>query len=320
MSLLATCAHPPPRLAERFAARDYVTGDPFQICRCEECGLDVTSPGPAPAEMGAYYPQAYYGAAGTRRFPALVEGAQAFLYGRRARAVERLAGGRVGRVLDVGCGPGSLLSAFRSRGWVAHGTELTDASAARARAAGHPVHVGPLESWPWPSGHFDAVTMWHVLEHWADPRPVIARVASLLRPGGVLMVGVPNFGSPEARLARDAWFHLDVPRHLVHFTPRSLETALAGAGLVVVRRSFSAPEYDSFSFVQSALNRAGFAHNLLYDLLRGRGAKMGARRGWAGVIATLLLAAPLGLASVPLTALLNAAGRGSSVTLHARKP
>src|SRR5439155_7947567 len=99
-------------------------------------------------------------------------------------------------------------------------------------------------------------------------------VNRVLRPGGIFLVGVPNFGSFEARTCEDKSFHLDVPRHLIQFTPGSLREALVGAGFTISETSFFAPEYDCFSFVQSALNNCGLRPNLLYNLLRGQGAKV----------------------------------------------
>jgi SAM-dependent methyltransferase len=243
---------------------------------------------------------------------------QRALYGGRARAAERLAG-RPGRVLDVGCGRGFLLDAFRRRGWDPQGTELDERSAAHAREIlGLPVLTGVFDAWPWPDGHFDAVTLWHVLEHLDEPALALERARRVLRPGGVLMVGVPNFASPEARLARDGWFHLDVPRHVVHLTPEWLGAALDESGFEVRRRSFFAPEYDAFSLVQSAENRLGLRHNLLYDVLRGRSAKvLGEGAGRLRTLSALALAAPLGLLALPATVLLGLAGAGSSVTLYA---
>jgi SAM-dependent methyltransferase len=163
--------------------------------------------------------------------------------------------------------------------------------------------------------------MWHVLEHWPDPHEPLRAAARLLRPGGVFMAGVPNFASPEARATRDKWFHLDVPRHLVHLTPRWLRAELTQQGFAVRRFSYLAPEFDAFSFIQSSLNRLGFRHNLLYDLLRGRAAKVlrGGGAGWAQSAASVALAVPLGLLSVPATLGLAAARQGSSVTVYAVK-
>jgi SAM-dependent methyltransferase len=314
------CAHPRSSAVRLFEARDYITGDVFEVSRCEECGLARTEPSPDPSRMAEYYPVAYYGAPSARRFPAPVEALQRLLYGARARAVERLAG-EPGRVLDVGCGRGFLLDAFRRRGWSVQGTELDERSAEHARKVlGIPVETRSPASWPWPEGHFDAVTLWHVLEHLADPAEMLERARRLLRPGGVLMAGVPNFGSPEARLSRERWFHLDVPRHVVHLTADWLAGALDAAGLEVRRRSFFAPEFDVFSFVQSAENRLGLRQNLLYDVLRGRAAKvLGGRGGTVQSAAALLLAVPLGVVSLPATALLGLLRRGSSVTLWATR-
>jgi SAM-dependent methyltransferase len=319
---MPACAHPEDRAESLFPSVDYVTGERFEVRRCGSCGLALTWPQPSGAALGRYYPPAYYGAQGGRRFPGPVEAAQNLLYGWRARRVERLAGGRAGRVLDVGCGRGYLLDAFRRRGWSAEGTELSEQSARQPREAfGLTVHVGPLESLALPGGAFDAVTMWHVLEHVADPAGLLAEVHRLLRPGGVFMVGVPNFGSPEAQATLGGWFHLDVPRHLVHFTPETLRARLAEAGLDEVEASWFAPEFDAFSFVQSAENRLGLRMNLLYDLLRNRSARLGgAGAGFLASAAACLLAIPLGLAALVVPTVASLAGRGSSLTLHARKP
>ena len=318
---MPACAHPDASAVRLFAARDYITGEAFDVSRCGACGLARTAPWPDPSRMDAYYPPAYYGERGARRFPTIVEALQRLLYGTRARTVERLAG-RPGRVLDVGCGRGFLLDAFRRRGWDVRGTELDDRAAAHAREVlGIPVETGPASSWTWPDGHFDALTIWHVLEHLQEPAEMLARAHRLLRPGGVLMVGVPDFGSPEARLTRAAWFHLDVPRHTTHLSARWLGGALDEAGFEVRRRSASTPEYDAFSLVQSTENRLGLRQNLLYELLRGRGAKLLGEGGSGRAQAPLavLLAIPLALVALPVTTALGVSGRGSSVTFWARR-
>jgi 2-polyprenyl-3-methyl-5-hydroxy-6-metoxy-1,4-benzoquinol methylase len=298
------CTHPDKQLRAIFPAQDFVTHHGFQIAHCAACGFDITSPQPATNEIAAYYPAGYYGNPGDRRFPPVVEALQKALYAQRVRMVESVAGARRGRVLDVGCGRGLLLEAFRRRGWEVQGTELTETAACYARqVAGVPVEMGRLEEIGFPESHFDAITMWHVLEHVHDPRVVLAEVSRILKPGGVLLVGVPNFSGFEARLFKDKWFHLDVPRHVTHLTKATLKQALHENGLRDRRWSGFAPEYDAFSFVQSVLNRCGLRHNLLYNVLRRKQAKVidGEHAPQWQVAVSLLLGAVLGVVSVPAT-------------------
>jgi 2-polyprenyl-3-methyl-5-hydroxy-6-metoxy-1,4-benzoquinol methylase len=314
------CTHPVEQLKVMFPAEDFVTHHGFHIAHCAACGFDITSPQPAMDEIAAFYPAGYYGNPGDRRFPPMMEALQKALYWKRVRAVESLAGGKRGRVLDVGCGRGLLLDVFRQRGWDIQGTELTDQAARYARQiAGVPVKIGRLEELGFPDSHFDAVTMWHVLEHVHDPRVALAEVSRILKPGGVALVGVPNFSGLEARLFKDKWFHLDVPRHVTHLTRASLTKAMEENDLQCRRWSGFSPEYDSFSFVQSVLNGCGFRHNLLSNVLRGKQAKViDARRTpqWQ-VAASLLLGAALGVVSLPVTFVAGLMGQAGTMTVFA---
>jgi len=83
---------------------------------------------------------------------------------------------------------------------------------------------------------FDLVTMWHVLEHVGYPLDTLARLRSWLRDDGLLAVCVPNIQSLQAQLFGRFWFHLDVPRHLVHFSPTTLQVVLGRAGFDIVER------------------------------------------------------------------------------------
>ena len=250
-----------------FDAHDYISGDPFEIVQCTNCGLAFTNP--VPQSWHRYYPDSYYGKPDTNRFPAIVEWLQNQLYASRAKRIEHLAGSKPGCVLDIGCGRGYLLRAFQRRGWDVIGTEMSEAAASHARTQLKlPVHVGKLADLNLPAASFDAAGMWHVLEHFERPKDAINEVHRLLRPGGVFLVAVPNFGSLEARAARDKWFHLDVPRHLTHFTSDVLIRSLKHAGFQIESTSDHSLEYDFFSAVQSFLNYAGLRMNWLYTALR----------------------------------------------------
>jgi 2-polyprenyl-3-methyl-5-hydroxy-6-metoxy-1,4-benzoquinol methylase len=315
---MIACSHPDTSAEPLFPARDYITGDQFTITRCSSCGLIRTLP--IPSDISRYYPSGYYG--GDRRYNRLLEVLLGKLYSRRAAAIERRSGVTGGRVLDVGCGRGWLLDAFRRRGWTATGTELTEESARYAREALHlDVLVGDRAVHALPEATYDVVILWHVLEHIAEPASLVADVARVLRPGGTLLVAVPNAGSAEARWGRDRWFHLDVPRHLVHFTPATLRSTLHGAGLLTVHEEYLSPEYDTFSTVQTILNRAGIRQNALYNLVRSRGARvLSGDISMRDLALTLVLvpwAASFAAVWAPLAAAVH---RGATITAYARKP
>jgi len=316
------CAHPVDHRRILFPAKDYITGDGFEIVRCRECGAVMTRPLPSTGELGRYYPKVYYRTSDGRRFPGVVEWLQRCLYAGRARKVERLIGGRRGRVLDVGCGPGWLLKAFERRGWETKGTELSGEAAAFAREElGLDVASQELSELNIPGGCYDAAVLWHVLEHVPEPQAVLCEVSRVLKPGGALLLGVPNWGSPESQSTGPAWFQLDVPRHVNHFTAARMEEALEEAGLFIRKRQFLAPEFDFFSFVQSALNQLGLPHNLLYTMLRRGNVDANQRDGakWWQKAITVILTPILGLLAAPLVLLAAGLQEGGSMTFYAVK-
>ncbi len=316
------CDHPEALQQRLFGARDYISGDSFAVCLCRQCALARTRPQPPAGESDRYYPPEYY--ADARRYVFPIDDVLNRLQAVRSRRIHQANGGRAGKVLDVGCGRGLLLNQLRQHGWEVKGTELSDRAARFARTALQlDVRVGDLKELKFETADFDAVVLWHVLEHVPDPAALLHEVSRLLRPGGLLLVAAPNFGSAEARYCKDGWFHLDVPRHLSHFTLESLTRMLGAESLVPEQIGYFSPEYDFFSFVQSALNRLGLKHNSLYELLRAGPAKL-LRRGersrtGSPVLANLVLAPLLGVASlvvVPLAVLLR---QGATMSVYARK-
>lgn len=320
---ITVCRHPASQQEQLFSAQDYISGDRFVVQRCAACNLVRTTPSLSLDQMSRYYPQGYYG--DSQRYNVFLERMLNFLYSSRTRKLEGVHGAGPGDVLDIGCGRGQLLNHLRLRGWKALGTELSDDSARYARTVLHlDVRTANISDLHLPGCTFDAIILWHVLEHITVPGVLLGEVARLLRPGGTVLVAVPNFGSLEARLAGPRWFHLDVPRHATHHTVRSLRAMLRAAELHPCATTYFAIEYDFFSFVQTTLNMLGLRHNLLYNLLRSSGAKVFPQQQWVHsrrfhTFLTLLLTPPLGIMSliwVPLVALI---GQGATVTVYAKK-
>jgi len=176
------------------------------------------------------------------------------------------------RVLDLGCGRGFVLAALAGRGFEAHGVERSAAAAQGADPRAQVRIATTLAAAGYPSGHFDAVLIWHVLEHLREPGPALVEVHRVLRPGGRLVVAVPNFSSWQARWAGPAWFHLDPPRHLHHFSLAALRGLVERCGFAIGSEHHFSLRQNPFGWIQSAQNRrVGLPRNGLYTLLYERG-------------------------------------------------
>jgi SAM-dependent methyltransferase len=208
-----------------------------------------------------------------------------------------------------------MLARLRERGWRVLGTEYGERPP--VTTPGIDIRYAPLEECGLPPESFDVITMWHVLEHLPDPQATLAEAHRLLRPGGVLLIAVPNFGSLQARLTGPYWFHLDVPRHLFQFRSRDLVTLLERVGLSVGRTRRFSFEYDTFGFVQSMLNRALPRPNLLFDFLAHGGSRTPSAP--AGTAVSLAMAPFLMVAACVFCPLESALGFGGTVEVVARK-
>lgn len=208
-------------------------GEALRTFACTHCGLYRNDPLPTIAQLQAYHEAEYRQAYKGQREPKAKN-----VYRSRRLAAQRLqvlaphfpAGCRV---LDAGSGSGEFLLVLREAGFRPQGLETDPAYAAFAQRS-YQVDVaaqGLLDA-DFPAGSFDAITLFHVLEHQPDPVAVLARLGEWLHPGGVLVVEVPNLDSPHQHPAKR--FHF---AHVLGFTPASLGWAAHRAGFVVVGSS-----------------------------------------------------------------------------------
>ncbi|MBI5201914.1 MAG: class I SAM-dependent methyltransferase [Elusimicrobia bacterium] len=256
-----------------FHAKGLNEGDPaFRVIRCPDCGYGWIDPSPADHEIGRWYPKEYYGKENVR-FNKVFELLTRWFRRRRASEVARRVA--VGRVLDVGCGRGLILGTLKEMGFESHGVELSEDSAWHAKnKMGAIMHVGPFVETKLEPESFEAIIFWHSLEHFRDPVAALKHAHKLLKKGGLLVVAVPNSDSLQAKVFRSDWFHLDVPRHYVHFGSRSLELLLDGAGFKIETATHFCFEQNPYGWLQSAYNALEMEWNLLYTILKNRSARM----------------------------------------------
>ncbi len=138
-----------------------------------------------------------------------------------------------GSLLDVGCANALFLLALDPQRWRRMGIDVVRESVEviNRRVPDLRVLLGDIHQPDLPTGSFDVITFWHVFEHLFEPRRVLERSRTLLKPGGLVFISAPNFDSLQAGLFRRYWWALKAPRHLHHFSPRSLEKLLVDAGL-----------------------------------------------------------------------------------------
>jgi len=237
----------------------------------------------------------------------------------RARKVHRLLEGP-SRILDIGCGRGFTLAALRDRGHEVHGTQLSAEAAAFARdhLSLANIEQRDLLEIGYPDGWFDAITIYHVLEHVQDPLAMLREIARILRPGGLLILEVPHAGGLWAGAFGRYWLGWDVPYHRFHFSQATLERALQEVGLSPESWSFPTLEYAPAVVTQSLLNALTGSENRLFRSLSYT-CKAGSRIGGLKLGLHLSLAALGVLPCTAMAVLGSLLRRGEIISVHCRK-
>ena len=257
----------------------YGVGGQFPLARCRACGGGYLTERPTLSAMAEYYPQNYYAYKppalhtlfarkdivsrlwySVKRGLLSAEYEYRHLGGNQALAWLLARKGPLrrsatfgldvllprfvpdGAILEVGCGSGMYLDLMRALGWTrVLGVDTSRAAIQLVRASlGIEAYCGSLESIGLPLASFDFIAASHTLEHLHDPIAFLSEVHRLLKPGGTLALVLPNLESQGFRTWGAAWYHLDAPRHLTHFTRSSLRLALERAGFEVHRLTTSA--------------------------------------------------------------------------------
>jgi SAM-dependent methyltransferase len=235
----------------------------FQLHDCTRCGMVFLHPLPNADELSLYYDQKYYGQ-GRQKFFSPLELAIRQLTAvkwRRLRSHVQ----RGDRMLDIGCGRGTMVDLARADGIEAYGLERNFPHGQRNPH----IFYKDLFDCNFPKSNFHLVILWHVLEHLAEPKKTLAEIHRILVPGGYLSLAVPNYGGAQAEASGKHWFHLDLPRHFWQFRPATLQQMIEQQRFRVVRASTYSFEYDWFGTLQSWLNSSAGDDNNLFGVLKG---------------------------------------------------
>ena len=206
----------------KITTKDFlVTGESFDLLIDSRRDLLITSPQPNEQDLSKYYESNLYishtdSKAGLMAF--LYQYVKKYSLALKLRLILRL-NGSSGTLLDIGSGTGDFLKLAKDNGWEAKGVEPN----ASARNLAKQKNLEVFETIDMLSGQtYDVITLWHVLEHLPNLELATQKIAHLLKPGGTLVVAVPNFNSYDAKYYKRYWAAYDTPRHLWHFSKTSM--------------------------------------------------------------------------------------------------
>lgn len=216
-----------------FPARDrmFAIAGKFNEYQCVSCGLVRLHP--IPRNLKKYYPPTHYYSYGISLKQSFFGWLRAFLITHKLFGfVPALPKGKLGRILDLGCGTGDTLVLLKKIGWDVYGMDI-DAEAIHIANERGLINVSQgtdKNIQKYRNNFFNVIRLYHVIEHIDDPMEFFLLAYDKLKPRGELILGTPNSASLIAKLAKQYWYNLDCPRHLYIFSPETLIQLTQRAG------------------------------------------------------------------------------------------
>ena len=219
--------------------KDYsVSKEDFVIWQCSSCSLRFTQDAPDEKSIDKYYQSPdYISHTNTNKgwINKLYQSVRRYTLHQKANLIinETV---KQGNILDLGAGTGAFLNTMKQKGWKIVGVEPGKSARQQAKNLfdldfSETSFLNQL-----PEKSFDAITLWHVLEHVHQLHLYVERLKNLLKPNGKIFIAVPNYQSLDNSVYKLYWAAYDVPRHLYHFTPESVDVLMKQHGLKVISK------------------------------------------------------------------------------------
>lgn len=234
-------------LGPALQAEDHtVSHEQFAIWQCSKCLLRFTQDVPDAGSIGTYYKsENYISHSNTSKglVNRLYHTVRRQTLADKYRLIASSTQKRQGKLLDIGAGTGAFVGHMQQKGWEVIGLEPDESAREVARTDNRVQLLDTDQLYSLPADGYDAITLWHVMEHVHALHEYVEQLKTLVRRGGKIFIAVPNYTSYDATVYREAWAAYDVPRHLYHFSPDAMETLLEEHGLLL---QFSQPMwYDA---------------------------------------------------------------------------
>jgi 2-polyprenyl-3-methyl-5-hydroxy-6-metoxy-1,4-benzoquinol methylase len=236
-----------PSFTSFLTCKDYtVSNETFTIVNCNTCGFKFTNPRPDDSVLGNYYKsEDYISHSNTSKgiISKLYKAVRNYTLKKKLALVNKHVSR--GTILDYGCGTGMFLKVCQDNAWKAFGMEPDEGARKIASEQGLTVFSdkGRMQTYI-TNQTFDAITLWHVLEHVTDLEETLNFFKTKLNPNGVLIIAVPNYTSFDSQVYKEHWAAYDVPRHLYHFNIESIQKLITPYGFKLTETK--PMKFDSF--------------------------------------------------------------------------
>jgi 2-polyprenyl-3-methyl-5-hydroxy-6-metoxy-1,4-benzoquinol methylase len=215
-----------------------VSREDFVLWQCSNCSLRFTQDVPDEESIGKYYQSTeYISHSNTSKglVNSLYQKVRNYTLNQKADLII-MNTVKQGRILDLGAGIGAFINTMKGKGWEITGIEPDEGARQQSKNLFNIElkETGSLQQLS--ENNFDAITLWHVLEHVHQLHDYIERLKDLLKPNGKIFIAVPNYESVDSSIYKLYWAAYDVPRHLYHFTPKALDVLMSKHGLKVISK------------------------------------------------------------------------------------
>jgi 2-polyprenyl-3-methyl-5-hydroxy-6-metoxy-1,4-benzoquinol methylase len=224
-----------------------VSQETFAIWHCDDCTLRFTQDVPNQDAIGAYYQSDNYISHSDSKkglINNLYHKVRVLTLAGKRKMVLKYTSLQKGKILDIGCGTGAFLNSMQTAGWDITALEPDPTARLKAKELYGIQPDPPGKLFELRENGYNAVTMWHVLEHVHELHAYMEKISKLLAPGGKLFIAVPNYTSKDAAAYGANWAAYDVPRHLYHFSPQSMELLAGKHGLKIA--AYKPMWFDSY--------------------------------------------------------------------------
>ena len=218
----------------KFVTKDYlVTGESFDIVECEACSIRTTTPFPDKKIIGNYYSSDDYISHDDKVsgiFDSIYGLVRTYQLNKKKKLIGEYFNKSNGKILDIGCGAGDFLQYMKENHWNINGVDTSNKA---RKIANKKLNIKVMDPKDWINNKekYDVITCWHSLEHVHEPWVYLDKIKKSLTLDGFLIVALPNYQSTDAKIYKEFWAAYDTPRHLYHFTIKSMNKTIKPHGL-----------------------------------------------------------------------------------------